>query len=365
MEFTALHPATAQLAIELQLADINAVIPGLREGDEYAAFHAMQTDLQNALLLFQDQTYAMDLLRVDHSTRVVFETLVQEERQAERDHGLACELSAINPDQTQLSTVTPSNHLGDRELGLSHEFQNFYSEFASATAEDHVILALSGSDPALSTCYTEQICGTSGGATTNHAESSTKHLSKGKRKATGTSHEEEHVTHILCSACMEQCARFDALELSCKRPGDITCHAYCRSCLIDLFQTSLTDTTLFPPRCCGIRIPVSDCLEFCPPALVKQYREKEDELAAPNPVYCSNRYCAGFIKPEYITADVAVCQNCEEETCAVCKNPRHKGLCPEDPTVQTLMDMAGKKRWQRCPKCRTMVELLVGCYHMR
>ncbi|KAF1847649.1 uncharacterized protein K460DRAFT_244791, partial [Cucurbitaria berberidis CBS 394.84] len=168
-----------------------------------------------------------------------------------------------------------------------------------------------------------------------------------------------------CSACMEQFARFDVLELGCKRQDDALFHAYCRTCLVDLFQTSLTDTTLFPPRCCGKRIPISACVQLCPPELVRQYKEKQIELASPNPVYCSNRYCAEFIKPESVTADVAVCTSCRAETCTVCKNPRHKGLCPEDPTVQMLMDVAGKQRWQRCPKCRTMVELLVGCYHMR
>jgi E3 ubiquitin-protein ligase RNF144 len=64
-------------------------------------------------------------------------------------------------------------------------------------------------------------------------------------------------------------------------------------------------------------------------------------------------------------ANVAICQSCREETCTMCKNPKHKGLCAEDPIVQMLMDVAGKMRWQRCPRCRTMVELLMGCYHMR
>ncbi|KAF2028694.1 hypothetical protein EK21DRAFT_28255, partial [Setomelanomma holmii] len=172
-------------------------------------------------------------------------------------------------------------------------------------------------------------------------------------------------THALCSACMEHCARFDVLELKCKRQEDATYHAYCRTCLVDFFQTSLTDTTLFPPRCCGKRIPISTCLELCPPALVRRYNEKQIELASPNPIYCSNRYCGRFIRAENVTADIAKCPSCEEETCTVCTNPRHQGLCPEDPTVQMLMDVAGEKSWQRCPKCRTMVELLIGCYHMR
>ncbi|OAG08746.1 uncharacterized protein CC84DRAFT_1071746, partial [Paraphaeosphaeria sporulosa] len=173
------------------------------------------------------------------------------------------------------------------------------------------------------------------------------------------------VTHTFCSACMEPYTRFDALELGCKREDDDTYHAYCRGCLVDLFETSFTDTTLFPPRCCGKYIPVSACVELLPLELVKRYKDKQLELASPNPVYCSNRFCAKFIKPESVTADVAVCQSCNMETCAICKNPKHKGLCPDDPTFRMLLEVAGKKRWQRCPRCRTMVELLTGCYHMR
>ncbi|KAH8696929.1 hypothetical protein GQ44DRAFT_665987 [Phaeosphaeriaceae sp. PMI808] len=164
---------------------------------------------------------------------------------------------------------------------------------------------------------------------------------------------------------MEQRPRFNVLELNCKRQDDVTHHAYCRSCLADLFRSSLMDTTLFPPRCCGIRIRSSSCVDLLPPELMKQCEEKEMEFTTPNPVYCSNRFCAQFIRPENVIAEIATCPTCDAKTCTVCKNPNHKGLCPQDPAVQVLMDIAGKKKWQRCYKCRTMVELHVGCYHMR
>ncbi|XP_014551360.1 hypothetical protein COCVIDRAFT_55488, partial [Bipolaris victoriae FI3] len=172
-------------------------------------------------------------------------------------------------------------------------------------------------------------------------------------------------THILCSACMELHPRFDALELSCKRSTEDSAHAYCRTCLSDLFHTSLADTTLFPPRCCGKSLPMPLCKQLCPPSLMAEYEDKQMELTTPNPVYCSNRSCAKFIKPCNITADIAVCQTCQKETCAICRNPRHNGVCPKDPSVQALIEVATKEEWQQCPNCRTLVELTVGCYHMR
>lgn len=52
---------------------------------------------------------------------------------------------------------------------------------------------------------------------------------KGKRKADKIVGEYEHLTHTLCSACMDRCARFDVIELDCKRHDDITQHVYCRA----------------------------------------------------------------------------------------------------------------------------------------
>lgn len=165
---------------------------------------------------------------------------------------------------------------------------------------------------------------------------------KGKGKAATDG---EHATHILCSACMELHPRFDALELSCKQSTEDSAHAYCRTCLSDLFHTSLADTTLFPPRCCGKFLPMPRCKQLCPPSLMAEYEDKQMELTTPNPVYCSNRSCAKFIKPCNITADIAVCQTCQKETCAICRNPRHNGVCPKDPSVQALIEVATKEEW--------------------
>ena len=366
MELTGLPPVTALLAVELQLADIQSIRQGrLNEGDEYVALDAMRMELQKILLLLQDQVFAMDLLRTDYETLNVSDTLVREERQAEQDHHLACELGGHTPDQSGQPTPTPEDHRKGKEPCLEDDNQDLYMSFASTIMEEHAMMTLEDSAPPFSTYSLGQWNGVADASSTVIAESSTRNLSKGKGKASSDSHTGGRATHTFCSACMEECARFDTLELECKRPGDTVQHAYCRSCLTDLLRTSLTDTTLFPPRCCGSRIPVAACIELCPPDLIKRYMEKEVELESPNPVYCSNRYCAKFIKPENMTADVATCLGCGEETCTTCKNPRHRGLCPEDPTVQMLMDVAGQKRWQRCPKCRTMVELREGCYHMR
>jgi E3 ubiquitin-protein ligase RNF144 len=365
MELTSLPPATAQVAVELQLADIQAIMQGLNQGDEYAAFDAMRAELQKDLLLLQDQVFTLGLLRADYDTRVVFETLSQEERQAEQDHNLACELGEIVPDRSEQSIAAPRDYREGREQCPDDHIQDAYLVLASAMKENDTIMTLESFELSSSLYSSGRSDKIAENSRANVAGPSTTCTSKGKGKADVNSYEDEHLARTFCTACMEQYARSDTLELDCKRPEDIFKHAYCRNCLIDLLRTSLTDTTLFPPRCCGTCIPIFACVELCPPTLISQYKEKQNELAFPNPVYCSNQYCRKFIKPECVTADVAACPGCKEETCTTCKNPKHKGLCPEDPTVQMLMEVAGEKGWRRCPRCRTMIELLSGCYHMR
>jgi E3 ubiquitin-protein ligase RNF144 len=359
MELGTLPPATARLVVELQLADINSIMQDLDAGDAYAAFDAMQAGLKAALSLLQDQICAMEILRADHDDRVVFDNLVQEEIQAERDHEIARGMCDVTTGGTEQSTARPGECFEGQDSWLDDDFQDPDGRIGGARVEDHILKI--PRDTGLTYCGfdVQQIQQVARDPAASYAESSTRQLGKGKGKA------KEHMMQISCSACMEQFARFAVLELGCKREEDDTYHAYCRGCLIDLFQTSLTDTTLFPPRCCGKYIPASACADVLPRELMRQYEDKQRELASPNPVYCSNRYCGKFIKPGSVTADVAVCQICSTETCTVCKNPKHNGLCPKDPTVQLLMDVAGKQQWQRCPRCRTMVELLVGCYHMR
>ncbi|KAJ4345574.1 uncharacterized protein N0V89_011707 [Didymosphaeria variabile] len=303
MELANLPPATARLAVELQLADINAVMQDLGAGDAYAAFDAMQAGLKAALSLLQDQICAMEILRADHDDRVLFENLVLEERQAEQDHEMARGMCDVTHGGTGHSTPRPAECFEVQEPWLDDTFQDPDARLGGAIAEDYVVNIPEDTFITYLGHGVQRVQQVTDDPAASYAESSTRPVGKGKGRGKGAV--DDHVTHTFCSACMEQFTRFDVLELGCKREDDDTYHAYCRSCLVDLFQTSLTDTTLFPPRCCGKYIPVLACVDLLPPALVKQYQDKQLELASPNPVYCSNRYCAKFIKAGDVAADVA------------------------------------------------------------
>ena len=98
--------------------------------------------------------------------------------------------------------------------------------------------------------------------------------------------------------------------------------------------------------------------------MVKEFDLKVEELAHPNPTYCCSIECAQFIRAKDIKNDVGTCVFCKNNTCVLCKGEEHDGLCPKDPHVVLLMDIANRSRWQQCSRCKNMVELAVGCFHM-
>ncbi|KAH9223443.1 hypothetical protein DL95DRAFT_420154 [Leptodontidium sp. 2 PMI_412] len=150
-----------------------------------------------------------------------------------------------------------------------------------------------------------------------------------------------------CTACRETFPSHDLSRVPCT-------HEYCRGCLHDLFNASLIDDTLFPPRCCRLPItPTASIRIYLPASIVRQYEAKKIEFDTPNRTYCSNPLCSSFIRIEYIAEEQATCQVCQVVTCTICKGAAHTGDCPDDEALKL-----------RCYSCRRLVELDMGCNHM-
>ncbi|KAK2036234.1 IBR finger domain-containing protein [Colletotrichum somersetense] len=161
-----------------------------------------------------------------------------------------------------------------------------------------------------------------------------------------------------CTSCLDIYFRADMAHCPCR-------HKYCQICLQTLFETSLTDESLFPPRCCGTSIPIDNYRQFLPSTLVAEFRAKEVELSTPNRTYCHIPTCSRFIPKESIKADVATCKRCGQRTCTMCKGAEHQNQdCVQDILTQNLLEVAAASGWQRCFSCRTIVELDHGCNHM-
>ncbi|CEL05863.1 hypothetical protein ASPCAL06975 [Aspergillus calidoustus] len=74
-----------------------------------------------------------------------------------------------------------------------------------------------------------------------------------------------------CVACQDDVNLLDIATLPCG-------HEYCRSCVTELFELSLTAESLFPPRCCRTSIDLDLARIFLTNELVQQYEKKRVEF---------------------------------------------------------------------------------------
>ena len=160
-----------------------------------------------------------------------------------------------------------------------------------------------------------------------------------------------------CVACRDEVEFVNIARVPCR-------HEYCRSCLEDLFNSSMTDESLFPPRCCRQPINVGIARIFLKYDLIQRYEKKKIEFETPNRTYCYTPECSTFINTSHIEDEVATCPNCSRTTCTSCKGRAHLGDCPSDSATQDLLALAQESGWQRCYSCWRLVELVHGCNHM-
>ncbi|KAI5464429.1 IBR finger domain-containing protein [Mariannaea sp. PMI_226] len=160
-----------------------------------------------------------------------------------------------------------------------------------------------------------------------------------------------------CHSCNDDFKYNDVSHCPCT-------HEYCRGCLTTLFTNSITDESLYPPRCCRQAIPLEPNRPLLPPKLVGEFLAKKIELEDTNRTYCHDPICSVYIPVQFIKEGVGCCPKCERRTCVMCKGSSHKNECPNDPETQELLQVAAKKGWQRCHSCRTVVKLGLGCYHI-
>lgn len=147
-----------------------------------------------------------------------------------------------------------------------------------------------------------------------------------------------------CIACQEEKYHSSVTRVLCR-------HTYCRFCLENLFKASITDESLFPPRCCQQPIPLKIASIFLKLDLVKEYEKKKIELGTSNRTYCYSTGCSSFIDRSHIVSEVATCPEYRRTTCTNCKGQAHTHDYPNDAAIQQLLATALENPWQRCYSC--------------
>ncbi|KAH0552922.1 hypothetical protein GP486_006880, partial [Trichoglossum hirsutum] len=161
-----------------------------------------------------------------------------------------------------------------------------------------------------------------------------------------------------CTACTDTFPDRDIVRFPCN-------HYYCAKCTAELFESAAKDESRFPPKCCGKKIPLSVAAGSLTSVQILRFKRKSVEYTTLDRTYCSSEGCSTFIEPSTIEGDIATCGQCCHKTCVKCKCKSHEGECPEDIALDSLVKKAREKGWQRCFKCKRMVERVSGCNHMR
>ncbi|KAF2140809.1 uncharacterized protein K452DRAFT_359264 [Aplosporella prunicola CBS 121167] len=182
----------------------------------------------------------------------------------------------------------------------------------------------------------------------------------GKTFRTGTKKDTKMPVDGQCAACCES-HRHDMVLLPCG-------HEYCKHCIDQIFRVAISDPTHFPPRCCTQIIPRVTVSRILPAETLSAFEQKQTKLNTPNCTYCHEPSCGAFIPPQKgsssYTSDVAEYTACGRSTCTTCKASAHVGDCPKDTSLQQLLHAAKENQWQRCYKCRRLVQLAYGCLHI-
>lgn len=165
------------------------------------------------------------------------------------------------------------------------------------------------------------------------------------------------VRYVSYIACADDFPEYEIVKVPCN-------HVYCHDCLAQLYESSMTDETLYPRRCCHQEFPWALVRHALSQQLRSRCGAKRVELDTKNRTYCHQNACSAFINPNKIHGTIAPCPRCRSDTCSTCKNAWHRGACPRDELMDELMQTANRNEWQRCYGCCPVIELKTGCNHI-
>ncbi|QDS78064.1 hypothetical protein FKW77_003476 [Venturia effusa] len=163
-----------------------------------------------------------------------------------------------------------------------------------------------------------------------------------------------------CIICLKNKVKHESITTECG-------HTYCRGCITRLFQRSLSNPELFPPRCCKIAIAYDQVHLLFPGEFRQRFDERLEEFETADPIYCPTVDCGKFLPPRIYQQETntAACDECKEIACTKCRRKAHEeDVCPGDKDLEELRKIGKDFNWQVCYKCKNMVELRIGCYHI-
>ncbi|OAY54059.1 probable E3 ubiquitin-protein ligase RNF217 isoform X2 [Manihot esculenta] len=177
---------------------------------------------------------------------------------------------------------------------------------------------------------------------------------------------------FVCEICVESRALNDSFSLmGCA-------HFYCTECTVRYVSSKLDDNLT------SISCPVSGCEgvlepDYCRNILPKDVFDRwgvalcESVIDNSQKFYCPYEDCSVLlINDTGGHIENTVCPFCEREFCVKCKVPWHPEInCKKFQKLKKkgddslFVDLAKRKNWRRCPKCKYYVERSLGCFYMK
>jgi len=167
-------------------------------------------------------------------------------------------------------------------------------------------------------------------------------------------------TTVNCIACRETSETKGCIATPCK-------HAYCPTCVRQLFTRAARDESLFPPRCCLHVFPPEVIAQYTSRYLLEELLLKGLEHVSQRRYYCGEQRCSTFIPlwKQNLLEDIGECPRCGRNTHLLCGQLDHPHRpCKKDDGVHELLKKGEEEKWIACNNCQNMVAFDYGCNHM-
>ncbi|KAK1429526.1 hypothetical protein QVD17_11737 [Tagetes erecta] len=164
-------------------------------------------------------------------------------------------------------------------------------------------------------------------------------------------------------------------------------HRYCFSCMRKHVEAKLLQGKL--PQCpyekCESNIRVESCKTFLKPEsyVLLRSRVKEASIPLADKLYCPFSDCSALMSITEVkehtpsssssSSGMRQCVECQRHFCVNCKVPWHNNFTCIDYMKSSLFkssneaklkSLATTKEWRECIRCKNLVELAKGCYHI-
>ncbi|KAF8388681.1 hypothetical protein HHK36_025361 [Tetracentron sinense] len=192
---------------------------------------------------------------------------------------------------------------------------------------------------------------------------------------TGQSSNSKASSTFICEICIEPKSQSESFNIKgCT-------HSYCSECMTryvaSKIQENITSIQCPESNCKGVLEP-EYCRSILPPKVFDRWGDAlcESLILGSQRFYCPFKDCSALLIDEGGgLVKESECPNCRRLFCAQCKVPWHSGIdCVGFQKLNKdergredimMMELAKKRNWQRCPKCRFYVEKSQGCMYMK